>query len=209
MSSSTLFRVSGVVLILGSLMLIVGAFIHPARGDASSALQMPAAMLSFIGTMLALVSLPGLYARLHKQVGLVGLIGFVLFFLSGLMLGIGAGMLDIAVDPYLAQHAPALLNGSGPPIFAVYFPVAGIMQGLGALLFGIATIHAGALLGMFRWAGVVMIVGGILNFVGNFGPDIVGNIGLAILFAAVIWLGYFLVTEQQTASVRTTVATTD
>lgn len=207
MSSSTVFRVSGVILIVGAFLLIVGTLFHP--DDPLSPLYVPASTLNFIGTMLALVSLPGVYARLHKRIGIVGLIGFALIFFSGLMYGIGGGILAMAVDPYLAQHAPALLSkGNGPAIFAVYFPVAGIMQTLGAILFGITTLRAGALLGTTRWAGVLLMVGGIVDFIGNFSrANIVGNIGSALYFAAFIWFGYFLVTEQRSESAPSMIAT--
>lgn len=204
MSSSTVYRLSGAVLIAGSLFIIVSNLLLPGRDALLSSWYASMSLLNFIGGMLVLLSLPALYARLHKQIGVVGLIGFALLVFSGLMLGIGAGMLDMVVDPYLAQYAPSLqIQESGPPILGIYFPLAGIMQILGAILFGVMTLRAGALLGTVRWAGILVIIGSIGNILGHFGlPNIVGNIGVVLFFVGFIWLGYFLVTEQQAAAVR-------
>lgn len=201
MSSSTVYRLSGVVLIASSLFIMVSNVLLPGRDALLSSWYVSMSLLNFIGAMLFLLSLPALYARLHKQIGVVGLIGFALIVFAGLMLGIGAGMLDMIVSPYLAQHAPSLnIEESGPPILGMYFLLAGIIQILGVILFGSMTLRVGAVLGTVRWAGLLVIIGGIGDILGHSVlPNSVATIGTVLFAAGFIWLGYFLVTEQQAA----------
>ncbi len=204
MSSSTVFRVSGIALIIGALFVIAATWLRP--DDFLSPLALPTAILSLSGTILALSGLPGLYARLQKRVGILGFVGFVLLFFSTSMEGVGGGMLNL-INPYIEQHAPKLLEGNGPPIFSVYFPIAGIMFALGSILFGIMVFRANSMLGMIRWAGILLLVGGVANFIGNFSVDVIGNVGLTLFLAALIWLGYFLVTEQRSEIAQSVIAT--
>jgi hypothetical protein len=74
MSSSTVYRLSGVVLIAGSLFILVSNVLLPGHDALLSSWYLSMSLLNFIGAMLFLLSFPALYARLHKQIGVVGLI---------------------------------------------------------------------------------------------------------------------------------------
>jgi hypothetical protein len=64
-----------------------------------------------------------------------------------------------------------------------------ITLGVGWLLFGIATLHGGV---FPRWAAILLMVGAVLSFF----PVPLTSI---VLSAAVIWLGFILVTGRGVA----------
>nr|MDP9476857.1 hypothetical protein [Actinomycetota bacterium] len=88
MSSSTLFRLSGLGLLLGAILAIVAVVGHNAVRQASELADItntPSVMfvrLLMVGALLVIMGLPGLYARLAEWAGVLGLIGFVLTFVG-------------------------------------------------------------------------------------------------------------------------------
>ena len=82
MSSTTSYRLSGVALIIGSVLGIIyyvsEAFIG---GPFPEALAGPVAvigsLIGFIGSVLVLLGLPGVYTRQAKPAGILGLLGFL------------------------------------------------------------------------------------------------------------------------------------
>src|SRR5213080_4295792 len=92
MSSTTLYRVSGLALLLGALLFVVSnvltTILFPGNSlptQSSSALYVSVSVLSFIGASLLLLGLPGIVVRQAAQAGWLGLVGFILTFLGGLL----------------------------------------------------------------------------------------------------------------------------
>src|SRR5258708_4952025 len=89
MSSGTLYRSSGVALLVGALLAIIGnvlsSVLFPGNDPHQyvSALWLPVMLLSFVGSLLLLIGLPAISARQATRAGWLGLIGFVLTFIGG------------------------------------------------------------------------------------------------------------------------------
>ena len=85
MSSTTLFRLSGLALILGALLSVVSVLF---TGDATgmdqynNPLFLPARLGQIVGGLLILIGLPGLYVRQAERAGKLGFAGFVMTFLG-------------------------------------------------------------------------------------------------------------------------------
>jgi hypothetical protein len=194
MSSSTLYRLSGIGLLMGGLLATLGTLIQGFSNDnLLSPLWIPAGLAVLIGEMFFLLGLPGLYTRQAHKAGVIGLVGFILFFLSALLLGIGTSTLYIFIFPWLTQNAPKLADG--PSALNFFFPLAGLLNLIGALLFGVATIRAGIL---SRAATILLLVAAVLGFAANFVPlPSISSITTALTFIALAWFGYTLISKQR------------
>ncbi len=199
MSSATLYRASGLALLLGALLGIIGTilntFLFPGRGNPTqytSALYVSVTLLSFIGSLLLVLGLPGMCVRQATRAGWLGLIGFVLTIVGGILFTSLSGV-TFLVLPWLAVNAPQLAAGNGPPAIFVYVLVASLLFAVGGVLLGIATMRAEVLP---RWAGLLILVGAVLNLVDFPLSGIIGGIvGLVafVLFALGLgWIGYVL-----------------
>src|SRR5438105_11910190 len=164
MSSETLFRSSGVVLLVGSLLglvwTIMSALILPITNPDQFAglLFLLVSLMMLFASMAIVAGLPGMYAHQATRAGWLGLIGFGLTFFGMLVVGVGFGLISATVIPWLTTHAPNLLAGELPPVLEGFIVVAVLMVVVGAILLGVATMRAGVLP---RWAGLLLIVSGV------------------------------------------------
>lgn len=194
MSSTTLYRASGLALLLGAVLVIVGlplSFVFPP--DSPLALAMIGVWTG--GVVLAQLGGPGIVARQAKQAGWLGFVGYLLVGSGGFLLFSFFAVLDLTVFPYLDVHAPL----ASVQFFAtnaavnVYAAVAGSLFGVGGVLLGIATMRARV---FPRGAGVLLILGvvGLGGFVNVFlsGAMLLGLVGLG-------WMGYALLTGKGAA----------
>lgn len=204
MSSTTLFRLSGLALILGALVFAVAVSL---TGDAtgisqySDPLFLPARLGGIIGGLLLLIGLPGLYLRQADKTGKLGLVSFVMTFL-----GIAAHwpllpILSFASAPLAARpETQSLIAGEGMvevgPLFTGYFVLSTLILYLGIILLGIATLRARV---FPRGAGVLLIVSPPITLI--ILPIGLGSIA-AVLTSAVFvlgfaWCGYALWTGKE------------
>jgi len=209
MSSKTLFRLSGLALLMALPIQIVGSLLHPPSEEVVDVLKSiygPAHIIIFVSWVFALLGLPGLYARQAHRAGVLGLIGFVLTMLAAAY-HFYLLLYEAYPTPLLAKEtATQALIGPGGPL----------AHGAGALgplafalilafpLFGIATVRAGVLP---RWAGWLQIVSVPVFIVSSFilSPDApapiqgVSAISLMyyLLFLGYAWGGYALWTEKE------------
>lgn len=195
MSSTTLYRLSGISLLIGSLLTISG-FIPDLIVEHSSGSTIAAAtaLLRLIGLMLVVLGLPGMYARLAERAGMLGLLGFIVTLFS-LLMGIAYQPIFAFVNPFLATHAPALLNGRPPQGLLIFFIVGGLLGLAGGTMLGIAVMRAAVLP---RWAGLVLIAGEVVSLIGNFlglGQSI-ENVGEVIFLVGLAWLAVGLLSKQ-------------
>lgn len=192
MSTVMLYRASGLALLLGALLVIIGlplsivlSIVFPP--DNPMALAMVGLWTS--GTVLAQLGLPAIVARQAKQSGWLGLVGFILMFSGGFLIASFFAVLDLTIFPWLDVHAPLLSFQFFTTNSAVnvYAAVASALFGIGGVLLGIATMRARV---FPRWAGVLLIVGvvsvgGFVNpFLSSafvFGLLGLGGIGYALL----------------------------
>ena len=203
MSSAKLYRASGLALLLGALLGIIGNVLttvlfsgNSTPTQISSALYVPVFVLFFIGTMLLVLGLPGIVSRQAARAGWLGLVGFILTFIGGFLLT-SATILNFLILPYLAQVAPKFIAGNGPPALFVYFLVASLLFGVGGVLLGIATMRARVLP---QWAGLLIIVGAVLNFVAfpltGIISSIVSIVAFVLFALGIGWIGYALLTAE-------------
>jgi hypothetical protein len=197
MSSLTLYRLSGISLLVGSLLTTLGVIPIFFIGDApGSTIAASIALLRVLGGMLIVLGLPGVYARQAERAGILGLIGFLLTLFYILMLGVAGDTINAFVMPFLASQAPALLKGSLPSGLIVFYIVGGLLGFVGGILLGIATLRAAFIA---RWASLLLIVGAVLTFAGNFLPPIISTVGLVLFLVGLAWLGFGVWSYRQPA----------
>src|SRR5262245_57853370 len=151
MTSSQLFRISGVALLAGSVTFIVHIVLRSgitanAGGDtvafAKEELWVPINALGVIGAALLLLGLPAMYAGMAGRTGLLGLVGGVLLALGWMFHGLFLSLYSMVVVPWLADQAPALVAASAPlPLEFIIAFIAGLIAELiGTVLLAIQFI---------------------------------------------------------------------
>lgn len=186
MSTTTIYRLSSIVLAVGGLIgvaafvldLIVDVLYPHIEDDTLLAAMTPAwvihTALLFVGALLIVLALPGLYARLREKTGILGLIAFVLTFL-GLMMGdlMGAAISAFALPPLTASAAGRAVLHTNPPYPGMVSGLGGIFTLLGVLLLGIVLVRTRALplwVGVLLIAGVIVFIPGITLGANALGP---------------------------------------
>lgn len=185
MSSTTLYRLSGMALLIGGGLTTIGAIVQAFLSeDYSSPLWIPVAVLIFIGTLLVQIGLPAMYMRQRDRIGLLGLIGFILFFFGFAQFGIGFRFFDMVILPWFGKSADI-----NPPLNFIVYSLSGIILLLvGALLFGIVTIRSGI---FSKFPMILLLVGLILNRIGGHVPHL-QDIGGILFYLSFVVLGYAL-----------------
>lgn len=186
MSTAKLYRLSALALIVASALIVLGVIPTFTIGDDSgSSFAATTALLRVLGSILFVVGLPGLYLRQAERTGLLGLLGFVLTSFYVLILGVAGDTINAFVIPFIAVQAPALMKGSFPSSLETFFTIGQFMALLGGILFGIATLRAAIL---SRWASILLLVGTVLSFTGNFLLPLIGTVGVILFCVSFIWL---------------------
>ena len=147
MTTAMLYRLSGFALVIGAtlaaLSSIVSGVVFPDSSDPATATNPVNVLLNVmgvVGTMLALLGLPSMYARGAREGGLVWLLGVVLIAITGMLFGIFLGLMSVLVFPVLASRAPDLFGGGPPPSFFPVFIIGTLANVFGAILMGIPMI---------------------------------------------------------------------
>lgn len=197
MSSTTLYRLSAISLLIGVVLSIVstvaGLF---GSSDPASNFAITIAFVQFAGGTLGVLGLPGVYARQSQRAGVLGLIGIALIIVAVLMLGIVGTALNVLILPFIATHAPALARQE-PPALGLFFIVGGLIEVIGGICFGIATMRAAVLP---RWAGLLLIVGVLVQFIGDFFNLPIANPGFLVFMLGLAWLALGVLRSQQSAA---------
>lgn len=212
MSSRTLYRLSGISLLIGSLFLIAGNIpfiflgsdeITPVTSASGIAIRVFSDLLILIGAMLIVSGFSGIYARFAGRSGIVGLIGFTCTFFFFLIM-IASLPIFALVVPSLA--ARGLLNGVPLPLSLFILEGLGLLLGLvGGILLGIAVLRATVLP---RWTGVLLIIGSLLNLGIFLEFDPLAHVG-GLLFAAGLALLVIGMWSKQPTTVEASLAPTE
>jgi hypothetical protein len=197
MSSTTLYRLSGISLLIGSLLTFIGTLPDTFNPGSISTLHVLGSVVNLIGIMLIVLGVPGMYARQAERAGILGLIGSILTVFFVLMAGYAGNIVSAFIAPFLAAHS---LQQTQAPIGLVLFAfiIGSLLGMLGGILLGFATMRAAILP---RWAGALLIAGGVLLFGGNFLPfgRTVSSIGVLLFLSGLAWLGAAVWSKPPTA----------
>jgi hypothetical protein len=186
MSQSPMTRWAGPLCIAAAILVVLsqvvrlGVGLMLGSGSASMVTHTPTYLLALLGMVVLLLALTALYARESTTLGSLGLIGYLTAFLGTLLVA-GDWWFEAFVVPTIATAAPEVLQLSpSGSVLAGAIVTLGVYTA-GWVLFGVATLRAGAIP---RPAAVLLIVGGLAGPLALSAPY---QIPLAV---AVGWIGY-------------------
>lgn len=156
-------------------------------------------------SVLALIGITGMYLSQTKKVGVLGLIGYLIFG-AGFMIMFSVQVMGVVVLPTLAQIAPSYVTdvltvaGGGKAIgdigaMATLSLLGGLTYMVGGLVFGIALFRANIL---DRWASALLAAATTLTMAIPFLPWINPRLFAIPTGVALIGLGYSLWRQQRT-----------
>ena len=203
MNTQTLIRWSGLALVLGGICIAIFVLIHPQGAFTAdviaSKIAETAHTFHFLGATFAIFGFIGLLLHQMEKGGRLGLIGVILAFFGTIWFS-GLGLMSFAALPFIARNDPALVAPNGlfwseppNPVFLL-----GLLSFvLGYVILGIAILRG---VGLPRWSGLLLIVGGLLTSVP---PTVVPTVliltaGGVLLGAGLAWLGYALWSQSVT-----------
>lgn len=171
MSSSSLFRLSGLATILGGVLLPSSWILRFAFGVP----RIYSGTIEFVASILLVFGFMGVYGFQHVQSGILGFLGFLL----------------LIIHSTCALGECWLQNGEPTAVAIVLAPIVGITMLLGFIFLGIGSWQANKIP---RWAPVLWVIGGLLIVPGfAFQPMLVviGGViqGVGIIGAGVrLWM---------------------
>jgi hypothetical protein len=206
-TTAKLTRAAGLAATLAGLLYITIQFIHPHEDLAtvSTTAWVVVAGLTALMAGLAFIGITGMYMRHVEQMGVLGLIGYVIYS-AFFLLVIGYSFIEVFVLPQVAEDAPQFvrdnlalfanepIGGDLGPLQALN-PIAAVAYLFGGLLFGIALYRAGTLA---RWASVLLAAGTAATpLVVSVVPHSVGRMAAIPVGIALAGLGYSLMRERR------------
>jgi len=192
MSSVTLFRASGLALLLGPPVYIVGSILTFAAAPLAPLwLVMTGVWIG--GMVLLLLGMPGIVARQSASAGWTGSIGFLLLFLGWFLLTSYYVGDDLITSPWLNGLAPHVYaQWFVNPAAVVFFHLALSLLVLGEALLGSATIRAGV---FSRWAGLLLIAAAVFGLASFVNGSLLTP-ATTLAFLGLGWMGYTLWTTK-------------
>lgn len=207
MSSTTVYRLSGIALLIaglvGPLEAILSAVWYPDHdATAQQILSFPwmfVASLYLAAFLLLAVGLPGMYRRQARRAGRWGLVGFILTMIGVVVGGVALGLLQVLTFPQQAQADPKSVQAPpSPAAYALFVLVPVILIAGGAILLSIGSLRASI---FPRGAGLLLLIAGISGLISLAAPSTIGNVlealWNALLFLAFGWFGYALVIQKE------------
>lgn len=202
MSSHASYRLGGIILLSGGLLSVVYYVMQSFSNDADlKALTSPlfvfSSIVGFLGSLLILLGLPGVYVRQAKQAGVLGLLGLLGIAAVILVQGILMTFTSITMIPFLASSSnPAIqaLANTDPPAMDLFFLISMVGQVLGPLLLAIATWRAKVFPRWIAWLLLATLVGVLVGFLPVLPPmlenltPIIASVALASFGLALLQL---------------------
>ncbi len=200
-TSSTLIRGAAVAAVAAGVTFIGVQIGHP-HSDAAAAVTTEWAVrnsLKIVMGALALAGITGMYLRQVKEIGLLGLVGYLVFCVGYLTI-IGTAFVSAFVLPSIAETDPgyvnvvlgAATNGSAAGdigLLQAALNVSGLTFLGGGLIFGIALYRARVLA---RWAAALLAIASLLTVTLAVLPDAFYRFLAFPNSIAMIGLGYSL-----------------
>lgn len=198
---STLTRAAAAAAVAAGLIFIGVQINHP-HSDAAAAVTTEWAVrnsLKIVMAALALAGITGMYLRQVKEIGLLGLIGYLVFG-AGYLILVGVTFVSAFVLPAIAETDPgyvndvlaAATNGTATGdigLMQTVLAVSGITFLGGGLIFGVALYRARVLA---RWAAALLAVASLLTVTLAVLPDAFYRFLAFPNSIAMIGLGYSL-----------------
>ncbi len=183
--SQIALRWSGILLILGAVLLAIGIVITSLKPVINQPFSPGVSLLLLLSSILLLLALPAMYARQATAAGWLGLAGHAL---------LQTGVLLLVVMAAIPLVYPSIQIPTGENL-AVF--LLGIALTSGLLLTGIATLRAGV---FPHWAGLLILAAMagffFVFFVAEFLPPLAGQLGSSffgiVLAVALAWIGAVL-----------------
>ena len=185
MPSRMLYRLSGIALLLGTILIVlfscIGFILFGANSpnylmaglgptmlsrrlveQITMPLWLPVNLVILAGLILIVAGLPGMYTYLYKRAGWLGLIGFVLTMVGVLLVGIVNQALLTFVLPLIAIHAPSIQQAGRTSIdLGAFYPVTSLLFSLGAFSLGLAIFRIAELPNRIKVTGVALIIAAV------------------------------------------------
>ena len=210
-TTTTLSRAAGLCAVAGGLLYAGVQIAHPPV-DAAFATTTEYTIRETVKiamAVLSLVGITGMYLRHARQVGVLGLIGYLVFG-AGYLALLTVQVIGVFVLPSLIDTSPDYVDGvlavalggrATTDIGAMndFLHVGGGAYLVGGLLFGIAFFRAHALA---RWAAALLALGAASSGLIPFLPMINFRLFAIPVAVAVAGLGYSLWREQRSQPVR-------
>jgi hypothetical protein len=200
MSSTTSYRLSGIALIFGSVLSIVylliqGFFLNGNDlATITSSLSMTSSVIGFVGSVLVLLGLPGVYTRQAGQAGILGLLGFLFIWYVTLYQGVIIPFTSVTIisqiTAHIVPHSVAVAT-TPPPAWTPFFFVSLVSQVLGILLLAIATLRASVFPRWTAWLLITTLLVGVVSFVPFF-PGALSNLAGIVAGVAIAGFGFAL-----------------
>ncbi|HEY0620826.1 MAG TPA: hypothetical protein VGD15_24680 [Kribbella sp.] len=198
---TTLTRSAGVAAVAAGLIFIGVQINHP-HLDATSIATTEMAVrnsLKVLMAVLALIGITGMYLHQVKQIGMLGLVGYLLFGANYLVI-MSTSFVAAYVLPSIAESNPSYVNdvlaaatgghATGDiGLLQTVISAEGALFLAGGLVFGIALYRARVLT---RWAAALLAVGGVVTAALTVMPDAFYRLLAFPNSIALIGLGYSL-----------------
>lgn len=198
MAPSTLYRLSGLALLIGGLLSTGSVALHPPDGNMVTAINVPIHVALYAGVMLVLFGLPGLCARVAQRAGALGLVGSVLLFFGLAFEDPMHSVLEFTVVPIIAANPAtrSLMDGPPPGLFMPLQMLGVLAIFAGLVVLAVAVLRTGVLP---RWLAAPMILTVVLVPLGFAVPPM-RELGPALLYLTLAGLGYPLLSAGRKAA---------
>jgi hypothetical protein len=201
-SPSSLFRLSGLALVLAAAMFVIAEMLafsifveqgvaYDLKQIAQTGAFLVQSLLTVFAGMLLLGGMVGLYVRQSEAAGKLGLIGFLLAFFGTALLE-GDFYTNTFVTPLVALEAPWLLDNPLAGFLQVWLPFDFTFLALSWLLLAVGTVRARVYPRAASWS---LLVGTLVALV----PAPVTNIPFEVTLG---WLGFLILKSRDDASAR-------
>jgi hypothetical protein len=184
-----LYRLSGIALLLGTLLILLSSslgyllfganqlsyllaangltMLSPGRIEmVTEPLWLAVNLVIFVGSMVLVTGLPGMYASLAKRTGWLGLLGFVLTIAAVLLVGVINQAFLLIILPIIAPYALHLrLTEQASAPLEGFYPTARLIFSLGTFFLGLAILRVVVLPHHAKVTGIALIVAAVCTVV--------------------------------------------
>jgi hypothetical protein len=178
-------RLTGAVSILAGVSLFFGGLLHQLFHNPFGH------WLMYLGDILLVFALTGLYAVQARQSGIMGLIGYGLSIFGWMVLSVSAFLLLAEVSGLENAHDTFMF---------MYFDLSLYLPGLyavllGHVLLGIATAYAGVLP---RYAGILLALAAIIDLPAELlmSMSFMYTISIGVTMVSLVWIGGYLLKRE-------------